>query len=162
MHACLLSSADYSAAWIAVPWEWCCSWHRRWRGGRLFEPNCLEVAHSDAAYRVGISESCPVRTVPTPPPGNESAAFSSLAFFLPAAIQVAEKVLSFVGRAFRHDIESAFSSGVLTPEGPDTHVSTTCIAALCAAKPSPVSATTFFETLKGFAAHKAAIQVVET
>src|SRR6266576_4036056 len=128
MHACLLSSADYSAAWIAVPWEWCCSWHRRWRGGRLFEPNCLEVAHSDAAYRVGISESCPVPTVPTPPPGNETAAFSSLAFFLPAAIQVAEKVLSFVGRAFRHDIKSAFSSGVLTPEGPDTHISATCEA----------------------------------
>src|SRR5256885_10328622 len=44
------------------------------------------------------------------------------------ASQVAEKVLSFVGRAFRHDIKSAFSSGVLTPEGPDTHISATCSA----------------------------------
>jgi len=46
-----------------------------------------------------------------------------------AALQVAEKVLSFVGRAFRHDIKSAFSSGVLTPEGPDTHISETSLAA---------------------------------
>src|SRR5882762_2123004 len=105
MHGCLLSSADYSAAWIAVTWEWCCSWHRRWRGGRLFEPNCLEVGLSDAAYRVGISESCPVPTVPTPPPGSEPEAFSSLALFLPAAM-----------------------------------------AALCVAKPFPVSATTLFES----------------
>src|SRR5256885_3114104 len=44
------------------------------------------------------------------------------------ASQVAEKVLSFVGRAFRHDIKSAFSSGVLTPEGADTHISATCSA----------------------------------
>src|SRR6267378_6818677 len=42
------------------------------------------------------------------------------------AEQVAEKVLSLVGRAFRHDIKSAFSSGVLTPEGPDTNISATC------------------------------------
>src|SRR6267378_2178210 len=48
------------------------------------------------------------------------------------AEQVAEKVLSFVGRAFRHDIKSAFSSGVLTPEGPDTHISATC--EVCATK----------------------------
>jgi hypothetical protein len=32
------------------------------------------------------------------------------------ALQVAEKLLRFVGRAFRHDIKVAFSSGVLTPE----------------------------------------------
>src|SRR6266568_2374966 len=34
-----------------------------------------------------------------------------------AASEVAEKVSRFVGRAFRHDIKSAFPSGVLTPEG---------------------------------------------
>jgi hypothetical protein len=49
------------------------------------------------------------------------------------ALQVAEKVLSFVGRAFRHDIKSAFSSGVLTPEGPDTHISATSQAVLAPA-----------------------------
>jgi hypothetical protein len=27
-----------------VTWEWCYSWHRRWRGGRPLEPNSLEVA----------------------------------------------------------------------------------------------------------------------
>src|ERR1700737_4741141 len=86
MHAYLPSSAAYSAAWKQVTWDWCCSWHRGWRDGRLFEPNCVEVGHSDAAYRVSTSESCPVPTVPTPPPGNEPEAFSSLAFFLPAAI----------------------------------------------------------------------------
>ena len=37
MHACLLSSAACSAAWKKVTWERCCSWHRRWRGGRLFD-----------------------------------------------------------------------------------------------------------------------------
>src|SRR5467141_1196535 len=26
-----------SAAWMNVTWEWCCSWHRRWRGGRPFD-----------------------------------------------------------------------------------------------------------------------------
>src|SRR5882762_8482988 len=51
----------------------------------------------------------------------------------PQAEQVAEKVLSFVGRAFRHDIKSAFSSGVLTPEGADTQISATCEA--CATGP---------------------------
>jgi len=35
--ACLPSSAGCSAAWKKVTWEWCCSWHRRWRGGRQFE-----------------------------------------------------------------------------------------------------------------------------
>jgi hypothetical protein len=39
------------------------------------------------------------------------------------------KLLRLVGRAFRHDIKSAFSSGVLTPEGPKTHFSATCLAA---------------------------------
>src|SRR5882762_6188825 len=38
-----------------------------------------------------------------------------------AAEEVAEKVLSLVGRAFRHDIMSALSSGVLTPEGLKAH-----------------------------------------
>src|SRR5882762_5458217 len=42
-----------------------------------------------------------------------------------AAEEVAEKVLSFVGRAFRHDIMSALSSGVLTPEGLKEHFSAT-------------------------------------
>src|SRR5712692_9887211 len=37
-----------------------------------------------------------------------------------AASEVAEKVSRFVGRAFRHDIKSAFPSGVLTPEGFNT------------------------------------------
>jgi hypothetical protein len=32
------------------------------------------------------SESCPDLTIATPPPGNEPEAFSSLAFFIPAAI----------------------------------------------------------------------------
>src|SRR3981189_2924204 len=152
MHACLLRYADYSAAWIAVPWEWCCSWHRRWRGGRLFEPNCLEVAHSDAAYRVGISESCPVPTVPTSPPGNESAAFSSLAFFLLAAIQAAEKSgrLSFWAPSLREESLLVFcfqSGGILRFAQNDKRstISATCIAALCVAKPFPVSATTLFE-----------------
>jgi len=45
-----------------------------------------------------------------------------------AAKQLAEKLLSFVGRAFRHDIKTAFSSGVLTPEGPKPHFSATCLA----------------------------------
>src|SRR5882762_5339215 len=40
-----------------------------------------------------------------------------------AAKEVAEKVLSLVGRAFRHDIISALSSGVLTPEGLKAHFS---------------------------------------
>jgi hypothetical protein len=41
----------------------------------------------------------------------------------------AEKLSSFVGRAFRHDIKSAFSSGVLTPDGLKAHFSATCLAA---------------------------------
>jgi hypothetical protein len=46
-----------------------------------------------------------------------------------AAEEVAEKVLSFVGRAFRHGIISALSSGVLTPEGLKAHFSATTEAA---------------------------------
>ena len=49
--------------------------------------------------------------------------------FLKSALQAAEKLLSFVGRAFRHDIQVAFSSGVLTPEGLKPHFSATCLAA---------------------------------
>jgi hypothetical protein len=49
--------------------------------------------------------------------------------FLKSALQAAEKILSFVGHAFRHDIKSAFSSGVLTPEGLKAHFSATCLAA---------------------------------
>src|SRR6266478_4440800 len=49
-----------------------------------------------------------------------------------AASEVAEKLLSFVGRAFRHDITSAFSSGVLTPDCPKPHFSATCSAATLA------------------------------
>jgi len=45
-----------------------------------------------------------------------------------AAKQAAEKVSRFVGRAFRHDIKSAFPSGVLTPEDPKGHFSATCKA----------------------------------
>src|SRR6266478_2804136 len=45
------------------------------------------------------------------------------------AKQAAEKVSSFVGRAFRHDIESAFPSGVLTPEGAKLHFPATCKSA---------------------------------
>jgi hypothetical protein len=37
--------------------------------------------------------------------------------------QVVEKLLSFVGRAFRHDKKFRFSSGVLTPEGLKPHLS---------------------------------------
>jgi hypothetical protein len=40
--------------------------------------------------------------------------------------EVAEKLLSFVGRAFRHDIKSAYSSGVLAPEGLRAYFSATC------------------------------------
>ena len=58
----------------------------------------------------------------------EPSARSQQSFFQ-SALQVAEKVLNFVGGAFRHDIKSAFSSGVLTPEGLDTHISATCLAA---------------------------------
>ena len=47
---------------------------------------------------------------------------------LQSASQAAEKVSRFVGRAFRHDIKSAFPSGVLTPEGPKGHFSPTCSA----------------------------------
>src|SRR5882762_8099543 len=46
-----------------------------------------------------------------------------------AAEEVAEKVLSLVGRAFRHDIMSALSSGVLTPEGLKAHFPATTLAA---------------------------------
>ena len=42
-----------------------------------------------------------------------------------AAKQAAEKVSRFVGRAFRHDIKSAFPSRVLTPEGPKVYFSAT-------------------------------------
>jgi hypothetical protein len=48
--------------------------------------------------------------------------------FLQSALKAAEKLLSFVGRAFRQDIKSAFSSGVLTPEDPNAHFSATCLA----------------------------------
>ncbi len=48
-HECLRSSAGCSAAWKKAIWEWCCSWRRKWRGGRLFEPNGLEFVCSDAA-----------------------------------------------------------------------------------------------------------------
>jgi hypothetical protein len=41
----------------------------------------------------------------------------------------AEKLSSFVGRAFRHDIKSAVSSGVLTPDGLKAHFSARCLAA---------------------------------
>jgi hypothetical protein len=46
-----------------------------------------------------------------------------------SALEVAEKLVSFVGRAFRHDVKSALSSGVLTPEGLKPHFSATCLAA---------------------------------
>jgi hypothetical protein len=36
MLACLPSSAACSAVWKELTWDWCCSWHRRGRGGRLF------------------------------------------------------------------------------------------------------------------------------
>jgi hypothetical protein len=49
--------------------------------------------------------------------------------FLLSALQAAEKVLSFVGRTFRHDIKSMFSSGVLTPEGVNAHFSAAALAA---------------------------------
>jgi hypothetical protein len=39
------------------------------------------------------------------------------------------KLLSFVGRAFRHDINSALSSGVSTPEGAKLYFSASCLAA---------------------------------
>jgi hypothetical protein len=44
------------AAWKQVTWDWCCSWRRRWRGGRPFEPNSLEVAlrRGLASQRFGI------------------------------------------------------------------------------------------------------------
>jgi predicted membrane-bound spermidine synthase len=45
-----------------------------------------------------------------------------------AASQIAEKVRSLVGRAFRHDKKSAFPSGVLTPEGPKGHFPATSSA----------------------------------
>src|SRR6266436_6607066 len=37
MHVCLLNSVCCSPAWMKVIWEWCCSWHRRWQGGRPFD-----------------------------------------------------------------------------------------------------------------------------
>ena len=43
-------------------------------------------------YPVSTSESCPALTVPIPPPGNEPEAFSSLAFFLTAAIAVQREI----------------------------------------------------------------------
>jgi apolipoprotein N-acyltransferase len=47
-----------------------------------------------------------------------------------AAVQLAaEKFPSFVGRVFRHDIKSAISSGVSTPDGPKAHFSATSQAA---------------------------------
>jgi len=57
-----------------------------------------------------------------------------------AVSQFAEKLSSFVGRAFRHDIKSALSSGVLTPEGLKTHFPPACSAAmLVAILASPVA-----------------------
>jgi hypothetical protein len=106
-HGCRRSSAASSAAWNKEIWEWCCSWHRRWRGGRPFEPNCLEAGHSEAAYRVGISESCPVSTVPAPLPGNEPEAFNSLALFLPAAIAAL-----FVAKPFPVPATALFESRI--------------------------------------------------
>jgi hypothetical protein len=47
-----------------------------------------------------------------------------------AASLVAEKLLSFVGRAFRHDMSRAFSSGVLTPEGAKLQFSASCYRAI--------------------------------
>src|SRR6202521_4196207 len=46
-----------------------------------------------------------------------------------AVQQAAEKLPIFVGRAFRHDIKSAISSGVSTPDGPKVHFSATSQAA---------------------------------
>ena len=43
---------------------------------------------------------------------------------------VAGELLSLVGRAFRHDIKSGLSSGVLTPEGPKAHFPAACLAAV--------------------------------
>ena len=45
------------------------------------------------------------------------------------ALQAAEKIGRFVDRAFRHDIKSVISSGVLTPEGADAHFFAACLAA---------------------------------
>ena len=45
------------------------------------------------------------------------------------ALQASEKLLIFVGRAFRHDIKVPFSSGVLTPEGLKSHFSAASLAA---------------------------------
>src|SRR6202158_4998862 len=39
-----------------------------------------------------------------------------------------KKYQMFVGRAFRHDIRALISSGVLTPEGLDSHFSAACLA----------------------------------
>jgi apolipoprotein N-acyltransferase len=46
-----------------------------------------------------------------------------------AAVQLAAELPRLVGRAFRHDIKPALSSGVLTPDGPKAHFSATSQAA---------------------------------
>src|SRR6266550_2484887 len=91
-----------------------------------FDPNPVLLILNLVAPRVEFSDLLggPVSCGESPEP---SARPKQSFFWL--ASQVAEKVLSFVGRAFRHDIQSPFSSGVLTPEGPDTHISATCSAA---------------------------------
>ena len=68
-----------------------------------------------------------------PNPGQVVARFFSGAVCLQIAIrngasknEVTEKLLGFVSRALRHDKESTFSSGVLTPEGLREYCSATC------------------------------------
>ena len=47
----------------------------------------------------------------------------------------------FVGRAFRHDIRALISSGVLTPEGLDSHFSAACSACVIFADAAEVKTT---------------------
>src|SRR6266581_5283845 len=49
---------------------------------------------------------------------------------LRSAYQAAEKIVGFVGRAFRHDKIRMFSSGVLTPCFLKTHVHAVCLGAV--------------------------------
>ena len=63
------------------------------------------------------SEACA-----TGPPGNSSDKCELKGAWI-AATQVGENVVRFVGRAFRHDNKGFLSSGVLTPEGLKTFLS---------------------------------------
>jgi len=55
MHACLPSSAAYSAAWMKVMSERWYSWRRRWRGGMQFDDSALSGVVDDFLATWGMA-----------------------------------------------------------------------------------------------------------